>query len=154
MKVISDTAEYALRAVVWMAQERGRVWTTRELARGTRTPADYLSKVLRMLARGGVVEAQRGVGGGFRLAREPREISVLAVVAAVDPIERIRSCPLKLKAHGTCLCPLHRGLDDALAGVERALEAACVADLLDADAPSVPLGIEAAVCRRLAAAHS
>ncbi len=154
MKVISDTAEYALRAVVWMAQEQARVWTTRELATGTRTPADYLSKVLRMLAHGGVVEAQRGVGGGFRLARRPREISVLEVINAVDPVERIHSCPLKLKAHGTCLCPLHRGLDDALAGVERALGAASVAELLDADAPSVSLGIEAAVCRRLAAAES
>lgn len=150
MKIISDTAEYALRAVVWMAQDWRQVWTTRELARGTRTPAHYLSKVLRMLARGGVVDAQRGVGGGFRLARGPREISVLDVVDAVDPVERIRRCPLKLKIHGTCLCPLHRGLDDAIAGVERALKAACIADLLDADAASVPLGIEAAVCRRAA----
>jgi Rrf2 family protein len=133
--VFSQTAEYALRAVVWMAMQPEEALTTQAIAQGTRVPASYLAKVMQGLGRAGLVQAQRGPHGGFRLSQPPQAISVLAVVNAVDPLQRIRSCPLHLPAHRQQLCRLHQQMDDALASMERALGAATIADMASPDAP-------------------
>lgn len=126
--MLSQTVEYALRAVVWLAEhEAGQ--PTHAIADGTKVPASYLSKVLQSLQRAELVEGRRGAGGGFVLARSPETIRVLDVVQAVDPIVRIRTCPLGNPTHGARLCPLHRRLDDAIAGVERAFGSTTIRDL-------------------------
>lgn len=130
--MISRTAEYALRAVVHLAAREGEEisQTVVEIARGTRVPSGYLSKVLQSLSRAGLITSQRGLGGGFRLQKAARETSLYEVIQAVDPIERIRDCPLGLDAHGTNLCPLHQRLDDAMALIEEQFRATTIADLL------------------------
>ena len=77
-------------------------------------------KVIQELVRAGVLRSQRGVKGGVSLVKRPDELTLLEVVNAVDPIKRITTCPLGLKAHGIHLCPLHARLDSALASVEEA----------------------------------
>jgi Rrf2 family protein len=136
--MISQTAEYALRAIVYLA-DQGEARTTQEIAAATLVPASYLSKVMQALSRARVVRSQRGLHGGFTLAKEPDELSVWDVIEAVDPIQRIRTCPLGLKAHGAKLCPLHRRLDDALALVESAFRESTVGDLLREPSKSKPL---------------
>ncbi|MGD9720253.1 MAG: Rrf2 family transcriptional regulator [Pirellulales bacterium] len=136
--MISQTAEYALRAVVFLAG-RADPCTTQQIAAVTRVPAGYLSKVLQSLARAGLVHSQRGLHGGFTVARPAARITVWEVIDAVDPIQRIRSCPLGLKAHGVNLCAMHRRLDDAMAGVEQAFRTSTVDELLADPNPSKPL---------------
>lgn len=136
--MISQTAEYALRAIVYLADQQ-EPRTTQQIAQVTRVPAGYLSKVLQSLARGGLVTSQRGLHGGFRLAHSSKEVTVWQVIDAVDPLQRIRSCPLGLKSHGVNLCPMHRRLDDALAMVETAFRASTVAELLEEPTRSKPL---------------
>lgn len=137
--MLSQTVEYALRAATFLATAVDESRTVDEIAAATHIPAAYLSKVLQQLVRHGIVTSRRGAGGGFALGRPAGELAILAIVAAVDPIERITTCPLGLAAHGTHLCPLHRRLDDALAGVERAFAASTLADILAEPARSVPL---------------
>lgn len=127
--IFSQTVEYALRAAVWLA-DHGEGQTTQEIAEATKVPPSYLSKVLQNLRRAGIVHGQRGVGGGFTLARPPVEISILDVVQAVDPIERIRTCPLGIPSHGANLCPLHRKLDDAIGHVSSAFATTTLAELV------------------------
>ncbi len=127
--MFTQTAEYALRAVVYLASEGRASRTVREIAAVTRVPAGYLSKVLQALGRARLVRSQRGLRGGFALAVPPEKLTVYDVVQAVDPIRRIRSCPLGLKGHVN-LCPLHRRLDAAIATVERALQQSTVAELI------------------------
>jgi Rrf2 family protein len=141
MQLISRTAEYALRAIVWLIQEPARSQTTRQIAGGTQAPADYVSKVLQALARANLVRSQRGLGGGFQLACDPAQVSVLDVINAVDPLERIHVCPLGLKVHATQLCPLHCGLNEAVTHLETTFGNAKLSDLLNSDSSSVPLGI-------------
>ena len=117
--MISQTAEYALRAVVDLAYHFGEARTTRQIAAGTKVPTGYLAKILQDLARAGIVQSQRGVYGGFELARPPDRLTVYDVLSAVDPPRRIHSCPLALAAHAKRLCPLHQKLDDAMALIER-----------------------------------
>ncbi|HEY7309904.1 MAG TPA: Rrf2 family transcriptional regulator [Gemmataceae bacterium] len=127
--MFSQTAEYALRAVVYLASQEGAPRTTQEIARATKVPTGYLSKVMQSLGRKHLVQSQRGLHGGFTLARRPEELTVLDVIGAVDPIQRIRSCPLGIKGHIN-LCPLHRRLDHAMKLVEDALNKSSIAELL------------------------
>lgn len=128
--MISQTAEYALRAVVWLASRTEKLVSTADIARATQVPAGYLSKTLQILARAGIVESTPGRTGGFKLGRSPKELSVLDVINAVDPLQRIHECPLKLKAHAHALCPLHRRLDDAARSVEQAFASSSIAEML------------------------
>jgi Rrf2 family nitric oxide-sensitive transcriptional repressor len=128
--MFSQTVEYALRAVVQLASVAPESSTTSELARVTQVPPAYLVKVLQSLVKAGIVTSQRGIGGGVSLAREPEKLTILDIVNAVDPIRRIKSCPLELATHGTKLCPLHRRMDAALAEVERAFRNTTLAEVL------------------------
>ena len=136
---MSQTVEYALRAVVHLANEAPEGRTTEQIATATRVPRAYLSKVIQGLARGGIVHSQRGLGGGITLTKAPEELTILEVVNAVEPLQRIRTCPLELAAHGVRLCPLHRRLDNALALVEEALGSSTLAEILNEPTSSKPL---------------
>src|SRR5689334_15256620 len=116
--MISQTIEYALRAMNTLAMLNGAASTSEAIAAATQVPQGYLSKVMRDLVRADLVQSFRGPRGGFRLARDPSTISLLDIVNAVDPIRRISACPLK-DPHHVDLCPLHRCLDDVLAHTEQ-----------------------------------
>ena len=137
--MFSQTSEYALRVVAHLATLEGNAATTKELAAATRVPEGYLAKVIRSLNVAGIVSSQRGLHGGSILARPSTEITVYDVVHAVTPIQRIRTCPLGIQAHGTALCPVHRQLDDAIAIVERTLRESTIADLLSEPSRNKPL---------------
>ncbi len=128
--MLSQTVEYALRAMVYLAAESPESRTTGQISEATQTPTAYLSKVLQALGKSGFVRSQRGAGGGVSLAVRADELTILDVVNAVDPLQRITSCPLGLASHGVRLCPLHRRMDDALAHVEAAFAATTLAEVL------------------------
>ena len=134
--MISRTAEYALRAIVYLADQTVPK-TTSQIAEVAQVPAGYLAKVMQNLSRAGLVFAQRGLRGGFTLAYEPSGLTVLEVVNVVDPVRRFHECPLGL--HGINLCPLHRSLDDAAKAVEDAFGDTTIADLIDVDEHRKPL---------------
>jgi Rrf2 family protein len=128
--MISKTSEYALRAMVFLAENSTSPSPLQDIAATTQVPPGYLSKVLQQLVRAGLLTSQRGLGGGFTLTRPPSELSVYEVVQSVDPINRIRECPLKLPEHKDELCALHRRLDDVMEMVEHSFRLTSVADLL------------------------
>ena len=136
---LSQTAEYALRAAIWLGQHVGDPQTTQQIAAGCQMPASYLAKVLQPLAKAGIVTAQRGLGGGYVLARHPDELTLLQVLNAVEPVQRIRVCPLKISSHGSNLCALHRALDDTLAAAEKQLAGQYIGELLKRTNKSRPL---------------
>jgi Rrf2 family transcriptional regulator, nitric oxide-sensitive transcriptional repressor len=137
--VLSQTVEYALRAVVHLASHQPTALTTDQIAEKTQVPKAYLSKVLQSLARAGVVRSQRGLGGGMTLAIPPDQLTILQVVNAVEPIQRIRTCPLGLSSHGTNLCPLHRRVDLALESMEQAFASTTLKEVLTESTGSIPL---------------
>jgi Rrf2 family transcriptional regulator, nitric oxide-sensitive transcriptional repressor len=127
--MISQTAEYALRAVFFLANHFESPRTTAEIARHTRVPLGYLAKVMQSLRRAGLVSSQRGLQGGFVLASDPAELSILQVVLAVESSRRIKKCPLGLAGHAK-LCPLHARLDQAAALVEDAFRKTTIQELV------------------------
>ena len=137
--MISQTTEYALRAVVWLSANPEKPLTAQQIAEATRVPAGYLAKVLQGLSRAGLLHSQRGLGGGFSLARSPESLTMWEVVQAVDPIKRIRDCPLGFEAHGDTLCPLHKRLDNAIAAIEKDFTSCTISQLIDPTSSSSPL---------------
>ena len=137
--MFSQTVEYALRAVVHLADQAPAPRTTDQIAAATLVPRAYLSKVLQGLCTAGIVHSQRGLGGGMALTKSPSVLTILEVVNAVEPLGRIRECPLGLAAHGVHLCPLHKRLDNALALVEAAFRQTTLAEILAEPTKSRPL---------------
>jgi Rrf2 family protein len=136
--MIPKTAEYALRAVVLLARDPQQAYAAEQISALARVPRRYAHKVLQALVHAGLARSQPGPGGGYRLVRPPKEMTILDVVSAVEPIPRIRHCPLGLEGH-TRLCPLHRELDAACAGIERAFARVTIAQLLDQPGAPPPL---------------
>jgi Rrf2 family transcriptional regulator, iron-sulfur cluster assembly transcription factor len=130
--MLSASATHALRAVAWLAAQDGeRAMLGRDLARRVRVPADYLSKVLAILARAGVLTASRGVKGGYRLARPARRIRLAEVVLPFEG-RRVRPGCL-LRPERPCRSAAPCSTHDAWSGVKQAyttfLQETTVADI-------------------------
>ena len=148
--MISQTSEYALRAMVFLSMQNSAA-TGQGIAEVTKVPPGYLSKIMQQLVKSKLVNSQRGIGGGFVLARTAAEISILDVVNAVDPIDKITTCPLDIKSHGLNLCPLHKRLSTAIAQVEKAFAESYLSELVsESQSPlctSVPLTPNQNLCQ-------
>jgi Rrf2 family protein len=136
--MLPKTSEYALRTVACLAQGAGHAEPAETLAEQTKVPRRYLHKVLQDLVAAGLVRSRSGPGGGYSLARPADTISILDVVNAVAPLERIRHCPLGLPSH-TSLCPLHRELDKAYAATEEAFSRVTIGELVSSTSEFIPL---------------
>lgn len=138
--MLTQTSEYALRAAVFLAaRSETTPASAQEISEATRVPVGYLQKILRMMARKGILTAQRGSGGGFAMAKVPSAVSVLDVLRATDTQPaRIERCPLGIKGH-TRLCSLHRMLDTEIARAEHTFGSTSLADLLDSQGGVRPL---------------
>ncbi|HVT90051.1 MAG TPA: Rrf2 family transcriptional regulator [Tepidisphaeraceae bacterium] len=128
--MLSQSAEYSLRALVCLAGSLDQPLTTDQIANATQVPVGYLAKILGSLTRAGLVVSRRGVGGGYLLEKKALELDLLSIIHLVDPSRRIRSCPLNNPNHVTGLCPLHRRLDQAIAAAEQALQGTTIAEVL------------------------
>lgn len=123
---VSQTAEYALRAVLRLAERPDQSHTTQQLAASARVPQSYLPKVLQPLARAGIVKAQRGSHGGYSLCCDAEDLTVQQVVHCVDPPPRRDSC----EADDFPLCELDRLLDEIHMQAQRRYAATSIQDIL------------------------
>ncbi len=129
--MLSTTVEYALRIMIFLTESQDGSATSGVIAEATKVPADYTIKVLQWLGRANMVRGQRGRRGGFRLDCDPQETSLLDVVNAIDPLERITKCPLGRESHRSLLCPLHSRLDDVIALLQESLEEMTLQGVVD-----------------------
>jgi Rrf2 family transcriptional regulator, nitric oxide-sensitive transcriptional repressor len=136
--MLSKTAEYALRVSVWLAQSPDEASSADALSDVTKVPRRYLHKVVQDLVRAGLVRSQPGPGGGYTLAQTVDQVTILDVVNAVAPLERITHCPLGLPSH-TRLCPLHKELDRMYASAEEALRRVTLGQLVRSSSKIIPL---------------
>ena len=137
--MFSQTTEYALRAMAWLALTPDELVSTLALAGKTKVPPHYLAKVLQQLSAANLIVGRRGVRGGYKLSRAPRDISLLQVVRAVAQIDRITSCPLDIPTHSHALCSLHRRTDAAAKAVMDIYGGCSLQDLLDEPGVPTPL---------------
>ncbi len=136
--MLSKTADYALRTMACLSRDDSQAARADALAEQTQVPRRYLNKVLKDLVLAGLIASRPGPGGGYSLSRSPGEITILDVVNAVGPLERIRHCPMGLPSH-TELCPLHKELDRAYAATEDAFAGVTLGQILDSKDRILPL---------------
>ncbi|MEQ9411589.1 MAG: Rrf2 family transcriptional regulator [Fuerstiella sp.] len=127
--MISQTAEYALRAVVFLARQNDTPVTRIRISEEAMVSPDYLTRVMQLLADNGIVTIKRGPGGGYMLAPPKERLTVLDVISSVETLPRINQCPLGISEHQS-LCPLHAKLDEATALVEQAFQDTLILDLI------------------------
>jgi Rrf2 family protein len=102
---ISKRIDYALRAMLHLASlPSGAVVSFREIARCCGLPKDFLAKIMKTLSDRELVQSIRGASGGYRLARDPAEISVLDVVEAVEGPISLSPC---LESRELCENSIH-----------------------------------------------
>lgn len=108
---------YALYAAMEMARAGtdGQINVT-QVAERYAIPVTVLAKILQQLARAGIAAGKRGVRGGYVLAKDPSQLTVLDVINAFEPPRRPNECLLTDKAHGDCkdfhLCRLRALIDE------------------------------------------
>lgn len=131
-KLISKTAEYALRAVLRVAQHNGRGKVrANEMAQELDIPSNYLSKILHSLARAGVLDSERGPHGGFRLAQPAAETSLADIVGPIDPAILDQACLLgRPKCSEESACAVHDHWKRVREPLVRFFRETTIADLL------------------------
>jgi Rrf2 family transcriptional regulator, iron-sulfur cluster assembly transcription factor len=96
----------ALSALAGLAPEAYR--GTADLAEQIDAPRNYLGKLLKMLAEHGLLDSQKGKGGGFRLARPPEDVSLYDVIEPIDHVSRWDGCFLgQSRCSGEASCAAH-----------------------------------------------
>ncbi len=107
--MLSQTAEYALRAVVYIAQQpAGELVRAAPLAGTLGIPQNYLAKILHQLGRVGVLRSTRGKSGGFTLGRDPADLSLFDVIAPFDSLDERPHCLLgRPECSSKNPCPAH-----------------------------------------------
>lgn len=111
---LNQATDYAFRAVLYLSRlPWGEVVEARIIAEQEHIPMRFMLKILRMLTRAGIVESYRGVGGGYALAKMPREITLRDVVEAVEGPVHVNRCliaPDECNKRNTAKCAIHKAL--------------------------------------------
>lgn len=129
--MLSQTAEYALRAVLYLAEQpHGRPVRVDEIGAALGIPANYLSKTLAALVRSRVLGSLRGPHGGFRLAVAAEDLPLMRVVAPFDTIAERRHCLLgNAECSDRTACSAHHAWKETSRRVERFFRTTSVADI-------------------------
>lgn len=122
--IYSKTCEYAIRALVYLAQKNTDALTMiPEISRESGVPGPYVAKIFRDLAVQNILESRKGPQGGFRFKQNPAKISLKQVVDAVDDGARMSACAMGLdECSAANACPLHHVWTDAKKRIMALLE--------------------------------
>jgi Rrf2 family transcriptional regulator, iron-sulfur cluster assembly transcription factor len=128
--MLSQTAEYALRAVLYLARA-DRPVAADQIAEALGAPRNYLSKTLHALAKAGIVKGLRGPNGGFRLAVPAQDLTLARVIDAFDGAEKTSMCLLGgVPCSGATPCDAHHRWSAIAQSARGPLATTTVAELL------------------------
>ncbi len=133
--VITRATEYAIRTVIFLAkQPPGEIVLKKDICRTQEVTPAFLTKILQPLIKSGIVSSQRGVGGGFLLARDPSEITMLDLLEAEEGPLKLNHC---LVDAGNCVrdayCAAHQVWCEAQQEMTRVLRGQSIAELAAKD---------------------
>ena len=107
--IITRATEYAIRAILYMArQPAGEIIFKKDICKAQQITPAFLTKILQPLIKDGIVGSQRGVGGGFYLAKPSTEITLLDIIKSQEGPVYLNQCLIE---DGSCerefFCPVH-----------------------------------------------
>jgi Rrf2 family protein len=107
--IFSKKCEYGLQAILFIAtQPKGRSVPAEQISRSLKIPREFVSKILQALKTSGLIRSSKGKSGGFCLGRDPSEIKLIDIVAAIDGLEMFNKCVLGFPdCSPDAPCPVH-----------------------------------------------
>jgi Rrf2 family protein len=132
-KLYSKGCEYAIRALVHMAPtEEGKRHQVKEICKKAEIPESFTRKIFQDLVNGGFLDAVPGPGGGYIIVKEPKDITLLEIIEAVDGTDTFSDCILGLAAcNAVKPCPLHHTWAEAKKLLLHQLESQTLSDVLE-----------------------
>ncbi len=130
---ITQEADYATRIVIYLSQNRGKVGSA-VISEDTVVPHRFTFKILRKLTQAKITESIRGKGGGYRLAQEPEDISLLQVIETIDGPIQINKCldnKYDCSLHTSRNCKLHNVVSSVSTMIEDELGKVSIRDLME-----------------------
>ncbi|HEX4952747.1 MAG TPA: SUF system Fe-S cluster assembly regulator [Thermoanaerobaculia bacterium] len=120
---ITRLTDYGIVLLSHLAVEPTRLYTAPELATEARLPAPMVSKILKKLARSGLLASHRGAHGGYNLGRPAAEITVAEIITALEGPIAVTEC-IEDACGNQAFCPvegnwqrINRAILEALAGI-------------------------------------
>ena len=137
---LNRLTDYGVVVMTQMAQDPPGVLTAPRIAGSLGLPQPTVAKLLNALTRGGLVTSQRGATGGYRLSRAPAEITVAAIIQALEGPIALTAC-----VHGSeeqceveSLCPMSGNWNRVNEAIHSALDGVTLADMTSHDAAHFP----------------
>lgn len=130
--VITRATEYAVRTVIFLAQQpKSEIVLKKDICHTQEVTPAFLTKILQPLIKAGIVSSQRGVGGGFLLARDPNEITLLDILQAEEGQLKLNHCLVDTDVcHRDAYCSAHEVWHEAQAKMAQVLQRYSVADMV------------------------
>lgn len=128
--MMSQTGKYALRILGFLVDRPNERVQGDQIAQATGIPANYLSKILNQLRKRGLVESQKGWGGGFTLAKGAPKIPIATVIEVFDGKKSEQACIFNVSACDPLHpCPLHSDWERIATAYDHLLSSTKIADL-------------------------
>lgn len=130
--VITRATEYAVRTVVFLAQQpQNEIVLKKDICQTQDVTPAFLTKILQPLIKAGIVSSQRGVGGGFLLARDPNDITLLDILQAEEGQLKLNHCLVDTElCHRDAYCSAHEVWFEAQTEMAAVLKRYTVADMV------------------------
>lgn len=115
--MISNTSKYALRAVIYLAQNEKENLRTgiKKISDDLDIPSPFLSKILQTLAKKKILLSTKGPNGGFAINKKSGEITIMDIIEVIDGLDFFNNCLLGLDCHENekddYRCPIHEKYD-------------------------------------------
>ena len=132
---LSSEGRYALRALVYLAWIGERT-TADRISAEARIPRRLLARILANLSRAGLIQSEQGRGGGSRLARPAREITLRDAVEAAEGPFGVTRCIMQNRACGTgAPCALHEAWEQGQQAILEYLQKQSLEDFITQNPP-------------------
>jgi FeS assembly SUF system regulator len=130
---LSRLTDYAVALLSHMGKEGDKdLWAATDLTEKSGLPLPTVAKIMKMLAKSGLITAQRGAAGGYKLARAQKDISVAEIIEVMDGPIAITDCS-KGSARTGCsiqsICPMNDGWNKVNSALRKALENVSLAEM-------------------------
>ena len=128
---LTRAGEYAIRCVLYLAMHRDRELIGRkEIAEAMDIPAQFLGKVAQQLAKAGIISIRQGSQGGYELVKRPEDITLLAVIEAIDGEIFLNDCMHRPQScDRQTICSVHQIWDKARRQLRNTLGGVTLAEL-------------------------
>lgn len=129
--IYSRSAEYAIRAFVYLAQvPEGKYAMVKNIAEESEIPTHFLAKILQQLARKGFLRSSKGPTGGFALRKSAEDITLLEIVDAIDGLAEYERCPSGItECNDEAPCGMHESWKELRSRIIGYLEGTTISDV-------------------------